>query len=614
MKFRYFVSASLIPLCLALGSCGSDAEEASSTVSSSTSNIGEASSIADSSESSSVIEQSSSVVTAEPIESSSETQRAYDIAVAMKNVELSNYIEPGSDHNSLGLRYDGLWNLNEDDIQWQQPKNASENPNGSIKPGTWYRAMAECVSAFYTSQNYQDDFLDDYGSSLPTMFGISEDSSQATVQHYMDKVKDFFDESNCEAAMLQSFQNLDSADTDYDLNECSYHISFNNLTDTASEIGITEKALGYSLAVFAEDDADISFDNNACTVDCSGDAISEKMGASITDFEIDAADESYYQTMSINNNHALWRFDDGWIYGLGFDNNGSSEFIKIRSDLTDATCLRKKCTPYNITILDGYIYALIVDYQYGDVDKDGNGISNLFRVRLGGTQGKTILKHIESYCISNGKIYYTSLDDDLNKRYLRCCNLDGTNSEVVLKEAVYFPYVINDTLLCQLDNIDGDKQGEKIYAVNLKTGARDELTWERSYAPVLYEGYLYYLRNENDRESGNEDEPLKLARANLTFGDEEVLLDECTNYWIENDQIYYLDKKDKNRLYAMNLDGSNIHLIIQDAYITIAGHYIGPNGILYATTNSSYSSYKNIKVCDTDGTDAQDITQYLCVE
>ena len=162
MKFRYFVSASLIPLCLVLGSCGSDAEEASSTVISSTSNIGEASSIADSSESSSAIEQSSSVDTTEPIESSSETQRAYDIAVAMRNVELSNYIEPDSDNYSLGLCYDGLWNLNEDDIQWQQSENASENPNGSIKPGTWYRAMAECVSAFYTSQNYQDDFLDDY--------------------------------------------------------------------------------------------------------------------------------------------------------------------------------------------------------------------------------------------------------------------------------------------------------------------------------------------------------------------------------------------------------------------------------------------------------------------
>ena len=357
------------------------------------------------------------------------------------------------------------------------------------------------------------------------------------------------------------------------------------MADTASEIGITEKALGYSLAAFAEDDADISFDNNACTVDCAGDAISEKMGVSIADLEIDAADKSYYQTMNIDNNDAVWRFGDGWIYGLGFDNSGSSEFIKIRSDMTEATCLRKKCTPFNITILDGFLYALIYDHQYGDVDENGFYMPNLFKVRLGGSQGKTILKHVESYCISNNKIYYTSLDDDDSQRYLRCC-----------------------TLLCQLDNIDGDKQGEKIYAVNLKTGARKQLTSERSYDPVLYEGYLYYLRNDCDRVNGKEDEPYKLARVNLTFGDEEVLLDECTNYWIENDQIYYLDKEDKNRLYAMDLDGSNIHLIIQDAYI--GGHYIFPNGILYGTLISSYR-YDRIQICDIDGTDAQDITQYF---
>ena len=116
--------------------------------------------------------------------------------------------------------------------------------------------------------------------------------------------------------------------------------------------------------------------------------------------------------------------------------------------------------------------------------------------------------------LMEGPVSYLQLVGD-QLRYRRAdgcycaCELDGSGERVLIDGDVYYPYTMEDLVLYQ-DNLDG----ERLHLRRISDGKELVLTEGEAYAPLVFNGCLYYSSDSVyrlDPELGNEPQRLDLA-------------------------------------------------------------------------------------------------------
>ena len=305
-------------------------------------------------------------------------------------------------------------------------------------------------------------------------------------------------------------------------------------------------------------------------------------------------------------NDSRYTEDNGWIYGLG-NVNDTSALVKARVDGTDVTVLRENCEPYNVTIYDGYVYSIIIDYQYGD---QGDGGFNLFRCKESGTGAKTIIKKVGNFQIANGKIYYIDRNSSVPALYR--CDLDGTNKEAIINKDINSFYVAGDYIACT-ENINNGRNGIHIVIYNMNNGVSESITDKITSNWTLHGNMLIYSGADANKSNIDDidDKYYNIYAKNLSTGEENIIASAQPFFNIIGETIYYVDESDDDRIWSVDIDGSNRHLIAQEKYIYNDIDTIGNSLVCYRFKDKSEYVMNSAILCDIDGTNQINLFKFL---
>lgn len=292
-------------------------------------------------------------------------------------------------------------------------------------------------------------------------------------------------------------------------------------------------------------------------------------------------------------NSANFLESNGWIYGQAWDDNGQSQFIKVRTDGSDFTVLDSGFA-YNIYSVDNYIYYML----------DNGEASGIYKIKTSGEDKQKIAEANGSMQVVDRQIYYMDEDyeyeTDSNGNikvlpqycHLYRCELDGTNvTEIIAKPTFHF-YVFADGIIYQDDN-----DNSSLHVCNVDGTGDVKLNDEFSYWP-LYDGeYVYYVK-----ESGVSDNSTRnIWRIKPDGTEDQIVADyEVSNGLIMTyNNLYFVYGDDSDRLYRIDKDGSNLTLVTQDINVTypqLVGDFIK-----YTKRTDDYEYIEANYFCDYDG-------------
>jgi len=270
--------------------------------------------------------------------------------------------------------------------------------------------------------------------------------------------------------------------------------------------------------------------------------------------------QEYLNVFDQNNvqNEATFIEHNGWIYGQAWDDDGNSQFIKVRTDGSDWTVLDTGLA-HNIYIIDNYVY-----YMLNNGDDSG-----IYKVKTSG-EDRCLISHAYGVMqIRERQIYYVDYDykytTDSNGNmisvlplycHLFRCELDGSNLTKIISKPTFHFYVFEDGILYQDDN-DGsslhicETDGTNDYKVN------DDV----SYWP-LYDGkYIYYVKETREKRN--------IWRIKPDGTDDQLVADYMVSegMMLTDSYIYFIYGDDSDRIYRIGKDGSNLTLITQDTNV-----------------------------------------------
>ena len=322
------------------------------------------------------------------------------------------------------------------------------------------------------------------------------------------------------------------------------------------------------------------------------------MTVAITDFSVDgilptADDPNLAKIIEEQNRaqvHGDYLIQDGWIYGLTWNDSGNAIFAKKRLDGTDYT---KMTDGYftDIFLKDAYVYgAKLVGKKQG-----------IYKMRSSGEDIECILEGNDmAIQVTDDYIYYTP-DIYLKAEevtdastHLYRCDLDGNNIEEVIAKPVYCWYVFENAILYQ-----DDRDNCSLHIYDLERQTDTKVNDQISYNPIYDGEYIYY--------SSDVDEKRNIWRVkpdgsdNIQISSVEISGDIV----LYNNYIYFVNIDDSNRIYRMDKDGTNLTQISQDKNC---------DKLCFSGDNLIYTSYdKNFKyidknvMCDPDGSNAEKI-------
>ena len=188
------------------------------------------------------------------------------------------------------------------------------------------------------------------------------------------------------------------------------------------------------------------------------------------------AEESARMASFLAANRAL--MDGTTLYTLDFSSKGVPELGRyrlMRNALRQYRTLVKDCVPEYLCLHEDKLYYR--NANTGAIERvgvDGRGHEILF----------------------DGSCDYLQLVGDklrfTDARHRLCeADLDGGNARVLIGIACYYPYSLGDTLLYQKDSED-----EALFLHWMQDGKERRLTTGAAYAPLLWDGRLYYSTAE----------------------------------------------------------------------------------------------------------------------
>ncbi len=160
--------------------------------------------------------------------------------------------------SSGGYEYDGI-HISDSEMEW-------------LEAGTMYRSIAKQLEGFYL---FGDKLYGNWDADIPkTVFGIEKPATYNEMKTYVDKVILLITPNSTLPQILNWFQSCSTVKGTFDYNKAYFSFEVSDLTATAEEMGITEKMLGYILAVIDEYAPEASFSKNTytCKLQVVGDA------------------------------------------------------------------------------------------------------------------------------------------------------------------------------------------------------------------------------------------------------------------------------------------------------------------------------------------------------
>ena len=306
--------------------------------------------------------------------------------------------------------------------------------------------------------------------------------------------------------------------------------------------------------------------------------------------------KKYLNISAQNNiqNRVLFLEDNGWIYGQAWDNQGNSQFIKVRTDGSDFTVLDNGGASH-INVADGYIYYMLYN-------ESEHGI---YKMKTSGQDRQKISDAYGAMQIVDKQIYYYSafeyetsnepvnyIDNSENCHFFRC-DLDGNNVTEIIEKPTFFAYVFEDGILYQ----DASDK-ESIHICELDGSNDIKLNNASSFFPIYDGEYIYYLRLLTPQNTsatiwkikpdGTENQKLSDINVNLSQG-----------ISMAYDNIYFVNKDDENRLYRIDKDGGNLTLITQDTNVGLVQLF--NLYIKYAKYTDDYKYIEANYFCEYDG-------------
>lgn len=175
-------------------------------------------------------------------------------------------------------------------------------------------------------------------------------------------------------------------------------------------------------------------------------------------------------------NRAL--MDGSTLYTLDFSPKGVPELGRyrlMRNALRQYRTLVKDCVPEYLSLHEDYLY--YCNARSGAIE----------RVGVDGKHHEILFEGSCDYLqLVGDKLRFT------DARHRLCeAELDGSNARVLIGISCYYPYSLGDTLIYQKDSED-----EALFLRWMQDGKERRLTDGAAYAPLLWEGRLYYSTPE----------------------------------------------------------------------------------------------------------------------
>lgn len=285
-------------------------------------------------------------------------------------------------------------------------------------------------------------------------------------------------------------------------------------------------------------------------------------------------------------NEGSFLIKNGWIYGQQWDDDGKSQFVKVRTDYTDWTVLDNGFAR-QINVVDNYIYYMKNGSDYG-----------IYKMKTSGEDKRLIVKAFGSMQIVGNYIYYADYmyngvyDDasgDDSCYHLYRCDLDGRNITEIISKPVFHVFVFDDGILYQ-----DDRDNMSLHICDLQGKNDTKLNNSTSYWPIYDGEYIYYVCEDKNgtssiwkvRPDGNENQ--QVAPYSVS-----------NNMLLTEKYIYFVYTDDSDRLYRINKDGSNLTLITQDTHIKFVEFF--DNLIKYTKYDDEYEYIEANYFCEYDG-------------
>lgn len=319
-----------------------------------------------------------------------------------------------------------------------------------------------------------------------------------------------------------------------------------------------------------------------------------------------SVNENLLQQQINTHNESIFSFDNGWIYGQFWSDDGKSQFVKCRDDGSDWTVLDKGCAHF-INIKDGWIYYM---NKYSEDPK----LDGIYKMRASGEDKKKLTKADGSMQILGDKIYYTDEDQPITEKtcHLFTMDLNGENKTKVLNKPVYYWFVFGDEILYQ-----DDRDGETLHIYNITSDEDKKINEDISYNPIYDGEYIYYLKAEvsasapqNDKEWEDFLKGQTLWRVKPDGTDAKQISSSyipINTLVLTGRYIFFINHDDDDRVYRVDKNGDNLLMITQDKRCD--GLAIFGDTLKY-TVRDKNGYVKNNYFCKLDGSDAHPFKEY----
>ena len=178
---------------------------------------------------------------------SSKVKEAYDEAI---NLTVNDLVK-----DSLGgYEYQDL-TIIEVDRDWiANPL----NDKGTVEAGALYRSMASQL------EGYSFIAYDSWkGSVVTVLFGFDKPVTKDELNPYIDNVKDYIVLEKPLKSVMNKLSTLSCVEGTINIDTGEYNFIITDLTQAANEMQITERSLGYILAMVNEYGATVDFEGNS---------------------------------------------------------------------------------------------------------------------------------------------------------------------------------------------------------------------------------------------------------------------------------------------------------------------------------------------------------------
>lgn len=251
-------------------------------------------------------------------------------------------------------------------------------------------------------------------------------------------------------------------------------------------------------------------------------------------------------TGNLNNSGLFCQFDGILYFCNSYDNDA---LYSYNSD--NGNCKKLADGPVrNINADSHYIYFT----RIASKTKSTYGLSNstfkgIYRMKHNGTKKTCIYNgSVGNAQLINNKVFFQNYSNDYGF-HLYSVDIDGAHATEVLEESVN-PTGYYDNYLVFANT----KENHYVTRMNPDTTQTETLYEGNCYAPVIQDGFLYYM---------DIDDNYSLAKVDLATQEKITLTTErLDTYNVYGDTIFYqVSDSERSCLKRMKTDGSNIELI-----------------------------------------------------